>query len=387
MNTFDLLILTGSLVATTACGPSRGRIVSPLPAWTGLPAGRFAVRIDTLMRWAPEKRGWAPAGRPVQITIWSPAREMGSALTFQQYVELTSNQASLAPPNLETSARAVAGLRQFVVAQGSAGTAVDAWFHLPVAASWDARVADGRFPLVIIAQGNYHSAYHQAVLAQFFASNGFVVATSASPLVLGQDTLNPADLLALARRQAADIEYIYHEVAPREHVDAQRLALVAHSFGARAGFIAIADGLPARSFVSLDGGIANRSGKDWLRGTALDTATVSTTLLHFYQTDDDTVIPDFDMVRTQWVGDRTLVKVAHMYHPYFTSLGFVAAVDSALHFAPATEALRPKVNAIADETLAFLVATLNGTKASPMPRASFLSIQHFSAGVGAGIDH
>ncbi|HET9003282.1 MAG TPA: hypothetical protein VFN39_04685, partial [Gemmatimonadaceae bacterium] len=105
--------------------------------WGPLEPDGYAVRLDTLMRRAPAKAGWAPAGRPVQITIWSPATARGTLLTYRDYIALTANQGSLDAATPEASTAAVARLTRFVTAMGSSDAAVGQWMDMPVAASWN----------------------------------------------------------------------------------------------------------------------------------------------------------------------------------------------------------------------------------------------------------
>lgn len=360
-------------------------LAPPFPAptlWGPLEPDGYAVRLDTLMRRAPARNGWAPAGRPVQITIWSPATARGALLTYRDYIALTANQGSLEAATPEASTAAIARLTRFVTSMGSSEEAVRQWLDMPVAASWDAPRAPGRFPLVVIAQGNYHSAYNQAVLGEYLASHGYVVATSPSPLVV-EDTPDSASLLTRARRQAADIEYVADVMRNRAGVDPLRVAVVGHSFGARAAFVAIVDGAPCRAFVSLDGGIANKLGNDWLAGTPLDTAQLRIPLLHIYQDRDSTVQPDFTLVRRWHRADRNLVRVDDMHHQYFTALGFVAAVDTALHVGPPVANLATKVGGVVQMTGAFLDAVLRRGATTPaLPRANVapFSTEHLAVG-------
>lgn len=342
----------------------------PPQLWGSLEPDGFAVRLDTLMRRAPAKEGWAAGGRPLQVTVWSPATARGTPLTYRDYVGLTANQASLDPATSDDAAAAVARLRRFVTGMGSSEAAFEEWMNMPVAASWDAPRATGRYPVVVIAQGNYHSAYNQAVLGEYLASHGYVVATSPSPLVL-EETPDSTSLLTRARRQAADIEYIAELMRQWPGADPARLAVVAHSFGARAAFVATMDGTPFRAFVSLDGGIANKLGSDWLAGTPLDSAQLRIPLLHIYQDRDSTVQPDFTAIRRWHAADRNLVHVDEMYHPYFTALGFVTAVDTALHVGPPVANLGAKVGGVVQMTGAFLDAVLRRNATTPaLPRAN-----------------
>jgi dienelactone hydrolase len=376
-------------VATFSCARQQPSHAAAAPAfeapplWGLLAPEGYAVRLDTLMRRAPAKEGWAAAGRPVQITIWSPANARGTLLTYRDYIALTANQATLAPATPATSAAAVQRLTSLMTANGSSAAAVEEWMNMPIAASWDAPRARGRFPLVIIAQGNYHSAYNQAVLGEYLASHGYVVATSPSPLAL-EETPDSSSLLTRARRQAADIEYAVAVMQALPDVDATRVGVVAHSFGARAAFVAIADGAPFRAFVSLDGGIGNKLGNDWLAGTPLDSVKLRIPLLHIYQGRDATVQPDLARIRSWHDADRTLVRVDDMYHPYFTALGFVAAVDTALHVAPPVAALATKVGGVVQMTATFLDETLaRGARSAgklPVAGTAPFSVEHLRVG-------
>ena len=366
------VVATATAFILASCARTAREKVAPIvppfaaPAvWGALEPDAYAVRLDTLMRRAPAREDWAAAGRPVQITIWSPASARGTLLTYRDYIALTANQASLAPGSAEGSAAAVERLTRFVTANGSSAAAMAQWMDMPVAASWNAPRARGRFPLVVIAQGNYHSAYNQAVLGEYLASHGYVVATSPSPLVL-EETPDSLSLLTRARRQAADIEYVVEVMRRRDGVDSTRIAVVAHSFGARAAFVATADGTPFRAFVSLDGGIGNKLGNDWLAGTALDSTSLAIPLLHIYQDRDSTVQPDFAAIRRWHRADRTLVHVDEMYHPYFTALGFVAAVDTGLHVGPPVPELGRKVGGVVELTVAFLDAVMRRGDAAPV---------------------
>jgi len=191
-------------------------------------------------------------------------------------------------------------------------------------------------------------------------------------------------LVGRARRQAADIEYVLDVMRTRPDVDTTRIGVVAHSFGARAAFVAVMDGAPFRSFVSLDGGIANKLGADWLAGTPLDSAQLSMPVLHIYQDKDPTVQPDFTRLRRWHAADRTLVRIDDMYHPYFTALGFVAAVDTALHVAPPVAELGRKVSAVVEMTATFLDATVRNRHAVapsfPFAADSIFRIERLPAG-------
>jgi hypothetical protein len=112
--------------------------------------------------------------------------------------------------------------------------------------------------------------------------------------------------------------------------------------------------------VSLDGGIANRQGRDWLDSADVDLSKFTSPILHFYQDVDSTVTPDFSLLERVTAADRTIVKVDGIYHIDFTSVGFGRAVFPALAVAPPSPFLKSKTAQVAELTLNFLRRVTDG---------------------------
>ena len=142
--------------------------------------------------------------------------------------------------------------------------ALDAWLDAPTHARSEAAPAPGRFPLVLVGQGNGQTLADQALLAELVASHGYVVATSPSQIRLGTSMASEADVLPSAREQARDLAFAALRVAPLPFVDAHQLAFVGHSFGARSALLAALQEPRTVALVSLDGGIGAATAKTWL---------------------------------------------------------------------------------------------------------------------------
>ncbi|MCY1015281.1 dienelactone hydrolase family protein [Pyxidicoccus sp. MSG2] len=329
-----LSVLAGCHAAPPA--PSVRPLLAPTPAstapalWGPLRMGTHDVGLRVLA--IPAGKDAADA-RQLQLTVWYPARIGASAsrLHYRDYVGLTGSEQH--PESWEDAAvseAAVSRYQQLVTGMGLPEADVSAWLGTEVAAVRGATPAPGRHPLVLVAQGRFHSAHHQAVLAEFLASHGYVVATTPFPAHLAPPSENE-DVLAIARGQARELARALEVMKADTSVDASRVALVAHSFGARAAFLFAREHPETAALVSLDGGIANSLGREWLTGLPdFRPEDFHAALLHLYQEGDAVVVPDFDLVRSLRGADRWLVRVAGLRHLDFTSVGAATAVAPAL---------------------------------------------------------
>jgi predicted dienelactone hydrolase len=117
--------------------------------WAGLAPGAHGVGFQTA----------GPAG---SVSVWYPAGDGGAAMTLRDYYD-------------EPAASSYAG---FLAGAGFRASDVDAMFDAAMAARRNAPRLDGPFPVILIAQGNAQAAADQAVLAEYLASHGYVVATT-----------------------------------------------------------------------------------------------------------------------------------------------------------------------------------------------------------------
>lgn len=323
-------------------------IAAASPLWGPLVPGPHRVGFDvSIVR--DETRRLDGGPRPVQIVVWYPATPAPGAepVSFGAYTRLADEER----PDAKDGERPPP--------TPNAGPERERLMQARMAAVRGAPVAPGRFPLVVIAQGNGQSAQHQAVLSEYLASHGYVVATSPAPLRLGARMESEADVLPVAQEQALDLRFVADEVGRRPFVDGRTLALVGHSLGARSALLTAASG-PASALVSLDGGIGSGAAKDWLSGeTTFDRSAYRVALLHFYEEVDDFMTPDLALLRSLVHADRILVRVEGLAHRHFTSLGWASAAFPQLDDPDPGRAER--CAAVADTTRLFLDARVKAS--------------------------
>ena len=345
--------------------------------WGRLAPGPHPVGFTILNRRDQARRDGATGiARPVQISVWYPAANArsGDAMRFRDYFLLTASQRTLVEPTASEKTAAITGFTKFLTQMGASPRATDRWLASPVAARRDARVAKAAFPVVVIAEGSFETAYSEAILAEFVASHGFVVATSPAPLLVEQKNAPAKSILELARTQAADLSFILDQLGAEPYTDTSRVGIVAHSFGARSALLLIATRLNA-GLVSLDGGIGNRQGKDWLDGADFDFAAVQVPILHFYQDVDTTVTPDFSLIERLHRSDRTLIRVDSMFHLDFTSVGFARAAIPQLGLATPVRELYSKIALVCAITLEFLQRVTTPDHSNQLPSLEQLPLR------------
>ena len=270
-------------------------------------------------------------------TLWYPASAGGKPFTVGQFAKSRATFADEA---------GVDGLPAEIISRYASRRLV---------ARVDATKIPGKFPLVLIAQGNQQRPLHQAVLGEFLASHGFVVLTATSSTVMfpmrTADDVGPA-----AQREAEQLKALLDLGRTLPQVDSSRIFVVAHSFGARAALLLAMHDKSIDAIVSLDGGIGTAQSIESYRRAAwfaTDQATIP--ILHFYETADEFMTPDFTLVHSLASKSVTLRKVEGLHHVHFTTLGLAAVLDPALAKAVQLEAGAPRaLESVFAELLSFL---------------------------------
>lgn len=323
--------------------------------WNGLKPGPFAVGFK-IINTRDSLRTVEALGsiRPIQIGVWYPASAISTRMTYGDYIAYSFKETDLTEMTTEDQIKSLDVYGKFLESNGIPAKAIQDWFGSEMLASLNAKEADGVFPLVIVAQGNFHSAHHQAVLAEFLSSYGYVVATSPSQTKISGPLKSNAEVLPSAIDQKKDMEMIEKQLRQCSFVDKEKTAIVAHSLGARAGLVFVNDHPSTMAFVSLDGGIGNKIGKEWISGwKEFNPQFVRTPMLHFYEDIEEFIVPDFELIESLQHCERYIVKIDSMHHYYFSSLGFVASAIP--EFDPTTGTnLKANCLNIAQQTLQFL---------------------------------
>lgn len=240
------------------------------------------------------------------VSVWYPARSSGRRMTVREYLYADT-----------------ARLVNFLTGAGASDTTIGALLASRTFASFLAKPMDSPFPVVLIAHGNGQDLFDQLVLAEFLASNGFVVASTPSPMIKRPMT-NENQIGEFARVQADDMSRALHAVSQSLRVDSTHVAIVGHSFGARSALLMAMSDQRVRALVSLDGGIGTATGRASFESAPGFTSDLKLPpLLHFYERLDAFMAPDFSFLASLRFASATLTPVAELHHQHFTSYAFM----------------------------------------------------------------
>lgn len=294
--------------------------------WAGLAPGPFRVGYQRLDN----------AGRAIHV--WYPTLASGSRIRFGDYLGNTSHQ-----------------LASFLSETGVSASTIDSFFASPLYAVAAPPPMDSAFPLILIAQGNGQDVADQVVLCEYLASQGFVIATTPSPML--RTPLEREDQVgAFAELQASELAAGIATVSALLPVDTQHLGVVGHSFGARAALLLAMQDRRVRAIISLDGGIGTTTAIEPLQqAPSFRVEAPLPPLLHFYEELDAFMTPDFAFLRTLPFEELLLVETEGMHHVHFTTYGFAASVFPGVAAATqATSMTAHSVRQVAEQSAAFL---------------------------------
>jgi dienelactone hydrolase len=210
-------------------------------------------------------------------------------------------------------------------------------------------------PLILVAHGNGQNAIDQVVLCEFLASHGYVVAATPSPML--RTPLEREDQVGeLAEIQATELARAASRVAAVLSVDTTRIGVIGHSFGARAALLLAMRDSSIRAVVSLDGGIGTATAQEAFRlAPSFREDARLPPVLHFYETLDPFMKPDFTLLERLDTRGLTLEPTRGMHHTHFTTYGFAAALfPDIARVTQATGETDRGVVAMAKKTRAFL---------------------------------
>lgn len=292
------------------------------PIWLDLQPGTYAVGFKEL------------TDSRLPVAFWYPARRSGEPMTFASYVH---------------DARA---FREFLSGTGLSSASIDSLMQAPVFATRNAPPVHERFPIILIAHGNGEDTMDQAVLAEYLASHGFVVAGTPSPM-LAHPMTDQSQIAEFAERQATDLLDATKLLEKRERIRSDCMTIVGHSFGARAAILMAMKSSKIRLIVSLDGGIGTAMGitslqtaPSWRGDTALPP------IVHFYERLDPFMAPDFTFLHGLNAEALTLIATQSMHHVHFTTYGFASAINPELaKVTKAGDSVRPNVVDVATTVL------------------------------------
>jgi dienelactone hydrolase len=305
---------------------------STSPLWGQLKAGPFAVgyRViyahDRSRTWATTRafgKPFAPdkSGRPVRISIWYPARSPANParMYVRDYVH------NKAPAEFASANTAIESRDRRVLAEMVPADAFPALMGLPMQAIRDAPPSKGRFPLLLYSAGINEYTISNAIMAEYLASHGYVVATVPSLGRSDLDTEQTYDSIQI-EDVVRDMEFAYGEVVGLPYIDRENLGVFGHSLGGTVAMMFAMRNRNVQAVVGLDGtyGFSHRPGSETLT-TYFGYAPlyVRASILDIHR-EDPGLLPD--VVRSMRFSNRYSLILKQVRHTDFTSYAMIAEV-------------------------------------------------------------
>lgn len=216
--------------------------------WLTDPARTYRTAFDNGKTYGHQK-----SARPVLVNIWYPAKLGGTAMTHQQYLEITPDDALLKP-----LAKVLVDYNRNVICQELLGIelkqaseaqkqVLDKVLQRQTGCFRQAPPAARKFPLVIYHSGAGSSFEDNAQQCEELARQGYVVMGSAFQRADGSSfNVDPENA-------GRDFEFLLRHAASLDMVDMKHVGLIGHSAGAHASLIyAARAGVTVDAIVSLD---------------------------------------------------------------------------------------------------------------------------------------
>lgn len=189
--------------------------------------------------------------RPIQTLVWYPAVPGGRATTIADYLQLSGSEDHF--DRTETEAARIGTELFFGLMGGTiASQQVSIEKMHKMAALRDARSVSGKFPVLIYAPSFSSSAYENADLCEYLASQGYLVI--ASPNLGAHGRAMTHDLEGI-EAQAGDIEYLIGYAQSMPQADMSHIAVLGYSWGGISNLFAAAKDSRITALVDLDGSV------------------------------------------------------------------------------------------------------------------------------------
>jgi hypothetical protein len=304
------------------------------PLWGNLHAGDHAVGFRTIFRYDGSRtwkttRGYDGTfspdlkGRPIQINVWYPASsdQSSTKMHFGDYVDQTA-------PEDFAELNTIMRQRNRDDAAGSVPVSeIRALRSAEMNAYRDAPWAKGTFPAVLYFGGLDASINSNAIMAEYLASNGYVVASIS--------LLGPSDQQTFQSRTADDLEssvrdmeFAWSALQTEPNIDKTKLAVIGHSVGAIEAVIMGLRNGDVSAVIALDGTYGFQGLSSVLThsyGYAPEKMRAAVLDLRRAEGAQGNEPLDLSAVESFRHSDRTFITIGKMHHSDFTSFAMIGA--------------------------------------------------------------
>lgn len=177
--------------------------------------------------------------RPILVNIWYPSEDSAEeeSASYMDYFDIESSETGLVNITKDYKAYNLSILSNALIGKSKTnftkveGSIFNKFLQARIAIQKGATSKKGKYPLIIYHQGNGTSFEDNSILAQFLASNGYVVIGSS----FFKENINSFSIDG-NEQSVQDIYYLINYASKLQNVDITNIALMGHSAGAQASF-------------------------------------------------------------------------------------------------------------------------------------------------------
>jgi dienelactone hydrolase len=321
--------LAASLLLCVIVHPTGIRArVSPL--WGGLQAGPYLPGFTTIetydaSRTFQRKTDYfgnpltGERARPIQVCIWYPARDTSGTpkMVYGEYNFAVPKDDRFVDHLSHLQYREIRYLH--VLLNNNRGLVQDL-MNVRMCAVRDAEPEEGPFPLIVYHPNLLGSYSENAVLCEYLATHGFVVATTHS---VGPGELNPAANDAGLETLTRDKEFVVSLMRDEPYADRERLAVMGFGYGGSTSLLMQMRNTDVDAVVSLEGSLVSGTRSELTRQIAFyDAGEVKVPLLNIYSPESDQL--DLSMVDSFTYAVRYSCAIEGARHADFTVYSDIA---------------------------------------------------------------
>ncbi|MCP5105743.1 MAG: hypothetical protein GY950_20310, partial [bacterium] len=243
---------------------------SKVPLWDHMTPGPYPVGFKLIWKYDYSRTigprydfQGKPKGenaRPIQIALWYPASASAKAvfMKYEEYIYTALSEMNFRTPGEAAKKRVLVGFTGAAVKLGVDPQKAGEVYRMETMAIRDAAPAEGRFPLILFAPGSSDASYSGAILAEYLAGHGYVVAACPSmgmyPIL--SDRTMTTDMEGLDA-QARDMEFILAAMRSLPQVEHLKTGTVGFSWGGITNVVLAMRNHNIDAVVSLDGSVGN----------------------------------------------------------------------------------------------------------------------------------
>jgi hypothetical protein len=265
--------------------------------------------------------------RPIQIGVWYPSEKPGgsAAMAFEEYIDLMAKEESFEKITAADEQRAQTLFKDSIkrwLKEEPSDEKINELMKTKTVCMRNASALKGSFPRIILAQGFSQSSLTHAIMCEYLASHGYVVATSPS---MGTAMREMTFDIKAAETQTRDLEFLISYLRDFSNTDQDKLGVAGFSFGGAPLAILSMRNFDVDAALSLDSEIGFQGASTLLaQSPSFDIAAMQTPLMHLTQRANQFL--DFAFIDSLQYSQRYILRFDGLEHFDFSSLGMISSI-------------------------------------------------------------